>query len=246
MATSSLISDYMQYGLLASRPVTPSVPASATALYYATDNGNTYAWSGAAWVQVNVGSTPGASIVQSASMAGGTEGSVTMGVAPTNGNLLVAMVFDFGNSAVGGAGWTGVQGLTGAGDGIGWGWKIAGAGESTTQSPASNAQLGCVAVYELALGNEGLAIAVKDVNTATLAISARATKPNQLIIGAVDCQAGGITPTGITGADHSSTLTGVNRSITLFDVKPVAAGIATINVTWAAAHVSAYLAMAVG
>ena len=54
MANSTLIKDYLGVGTLAARPVTPPVAAGVAAFYFATDNTNTYVWSGSAWVQVNV------------------------------------------------------------------------------------------------------------------------------------------------------------------------------------------------
>ena len=51
MASSTLITDYMQYGTLASRPVTPNTPTNCSPLYYATDTSSLYIWDGA-WVQV--------------------------------------------------------------------------------------------------------------------------------------------------------------------------------------------------
>lgn len=57
MAHSTLITDYMGYGVAASRPASPNVPSGCLAFYYATDTLVESAWNGAAWVTLN-GGTP--------------------------------------------------------------------------------------------------------------------------------------------------------------------------------------------
>jgi len=52
-ANSALITDYLGYGTHAARPAAPNIGTGVTAVYYETDTGNTFAWSGAAWVQLN-------------------------------------------------------------------------------------------------------------------------------------------------------------------------------------------------
>lgn len=49
MSGTNLMGSYFGSGLLAARPAAPLVPAGASAVYAATDNGHIYMWSGAAW-----------------------------------------------------------------------------------------------------------------------------------------------------------------------------------------------------
>ncbi|MDE2097513.1 MAG: hypothetical protein KGL39_09730 [Patescibacteria group bacterium] len=53
MSSSTLITDYLGRGTHAARPAAPNVPAGGTAAYYETDTGNSFIWSGGAWVQLN-------------------------------------------------------------------------------------------------------------------------------------------------------------------------------------------------
>jgi hypothetical protein len=75
--------------------------------------------------------------------------SATFGAAPTNGNYLVAMIFN-PTSPTAGAGWTQEAGDS---SGTDYGYvltKTAGAGESTTQSPITgNGGTGAIVIWEL-------------------------------------------------------------------------------------------------
>lgn len=77
--------------------------------------------------------------------------SATFPVAPTNGNLLIAMIKHWANGPTPMAGWTQILNANGAtGDGVAAYYKYAGAGEPTTQQPASIAGSGnCTAIWEL-------------------------------------------------------------------------------------------------
>lgn len=57
MANSTLISDYIQHGVAASRPTTPLVGTGCLALYFATDTAILSGWSGSAWVTLTTGAT---------------------------------------------------------------------------------------------------------------------------------------------------------------------------------------------
>lgn len=58
-AKSSLMIDYLGYGTHAARPATPNTGTGVTVIYYETDTGNTFAWTGSAWVQINGAGTGG-------------------------------------------------------------------------------------------------------------------------------------------------------------------------------------------
>lgn len=155
MSNSTLITDYIGRGTHANRPVTPGpIPTGCTALYYETDTTTLFYWSGAAWVQVGGGYSAGTvpTVVQTAFSVNGTNSAV-FGVAPTNGNLLVAMWCN-PTSATVGAGWTSqVTNSTGT-DFSGIYTKVAGAGESTTQTPLGGVSTtGGMVIWEIAGAN---------------------------------------------------------------------------------------------
>lgn len=84
-----------------------------------------------------VGGTPPA-IVQTQAVQGSGIISVTFGSAPTNGNLLVAFLFDTGGNPTAAGGWTALDLETSAALDTSIFTKVAGAGESTTQTPSSS------------------------------------------------------------------------------------------------------------
>ena len=57
MASSTLITDYIQNGTHAARPASPNVPTTCSPLYYETDTTTLFVWTGAAWVAVG-GASP--------------------------------------------------------------------------------------------------------------------------------------------------------------------------------------------
>lgn len=148
--TNTLIASYLGFGLAANRPASPSVDAGAIAFYYATDTTTLSQWTGSAWAMVGGGYVAGSAptVVQSANNVNGGQG-VTLGAAPTNGNLLVAMTF---NPSVvsAGTGWTLIaNNSTGTDTGAIF-TKTAGAGESTTQNPLNSAPgTGTMVVWEI-------------------------------------------------------------------------------------------------
>ena len=156
---STLITQYLGEGTAASRPATPSVATGCIAFYYATDTSTLSVWNGSSWGSVG-GYSPGTAptIVQSAhgNTGGATGGGagLTMTSAPTNGILLVAMTFN-PTTATANTGWTQ---LASNSSGTDYGtilYKVAGAGESTTQTPLSGtvAAPACMIIWEIAGAN---------------------------------------------------------------------------------------------
>ena len=100
------------------------------------------------WATAGGGYDPGTvpTIVQFASNTSGV--TVTFGVAPTNGNLLVALTFNSNNNTLQ-AGWTrDVENATG----LDWGnvcHKTCGTGESTSQQAMATTTAGGVIMWEL-------------------------------------------------------------------------------------------------
>jgi hypothetical protein len=108
--------------------------AAGTSSYVLTTNG---AGADPSWtVAPGAGSagTPPTIVQSGASTA--ASGSITLGAAPTNGNLLVAMCFN-PTTATAGTGWTNVANNSSGTDFAFIVTKVAGAGESATQTPIS-------------------------------------------------------------------------------------------------------------
>lgn len=149
--TNTLIQSYLGYGLASARPTTPSTDTNAAPFYYATDTQVLSQYiPGTGWVTVGGGYSAGTTptVVQSGNNVTGNA-SITLGAAPTNGNLLVAMSFNTPPPSPG-TGWTQLaQNTTGTDYGTIF-YKVAGAAESATQSPLSaNETPGCMVIWEV-------------------------------------------------------------------------------------------------
>lgn len=171
--SSTLQTSYLGEGLLASRPATPDIDPACCALWWATDQpagSQLSVYAASAWTTASGGYSSGAppTVVQFAFNVNGTK-SVTFSLAPTNGNLLVAMSFN-PSTSTGGAGWTKVVEVT-TGTDFGDVWsKVAGGAESTTQSPLNadpGGGVGTIVCWELHHG------------TGTPVIAAAATQAEQ-------------------------------------------------------------------
>lgn len=157
MSISSVMKDYVGYGLAADLPVTPNIAAVAgfSSRYYATDTTTEYAWDGSAWQVVSGGGggggyTPGTvpTVVQIANSVAGGNSAVFTGT-PASGNLLVAMCFN-PTSDTAGSGWTKqFENSSGSDYGIIL-TKVCGGSESKTQSPLSGVSTdGVIMIWEL-------------------------------------------------------------------------------------------------
>ena len=56
MASSTLIGDYIGYGLHSARPTTPPSAAGVAPIYYETDTTTAFQWNGSAWIAISVSS----------------------------------------------------------------------------------------------------------------------------------------------------------------------------------------------
>jgi hypothetical protein len=235
MVTSTIISDYSQYGLHSARPATPNVPAGVTALYYETDTAHVFAWSGTAWVQVDSaggGGVAAPTIVQSAFASGAAVGSVTFGAAPTNGNLLVAFILKTNPGP--NTGWFNPWGQDGTGIGFSVTFfKICGAGESATQAPFSGTAATNIAVYEIANACPVNPDMASGGGTAQ-ARSCKAFGTAGIIIGAVGNEQTSALPSSITGAVLDGSAVGTATAVQGFHktagiTKGIAANAFTVN-----------------
>lgn len=250
---SHVITDYCARGLDAAKPGSPNIGAGETGFYWATDTLKLYGWTGAAWTQVNTG-TGGASIIQvkSAALANHTTG-VTLGSAPINGNFLVALVSDQATSPSPGAGWLSLGTASAAQDGYGVFIKLAGAGESATQTPCSDTHQGTITIFELNNAAGGILTAVTGYSasnsSAQSPVNTKATGGGGIIVGVFVNRSINL-PTGITGtgvtADTAGNTTGVGRAVAPFHVAGPTNGVNTVTVTYAAAEGGVFIALSVG
>lgn len=130
----------------------PAIQKTSSSLFgLAKVDGTTITATGGVLSAVSSGGyVPGTvpSVVQVAHSVGGGN-SATFSVAPTNGNLLVAMCFN-PTSNTAGPGWTRRFTDSGGTDFSVLLTKVAGAGESTTQTPLSGVSTtGCMMIWEL-------------------------------------------------------------------------------------------------
>ena len=150
---STLITAYLGKGTAAARPATPLITTGSLGIYYATDTDVMSFYLNGAWRNAPLydpGTVP--TVVQVAFTPNHATG-VTFGVAPTNGNLLIAMNFNT-TAHTAAAGWT-LQFENTSGTDFGSVFsKVAGAGESTSQTPITAAgTAGGMVVWEIAGAN---------------------------------------------------------------------------------------------
>lgn len=158
------------------------------------------------------------SVVQSAAAAAPSGAySATFGVAPTAGNLLVALGGDWlGAGRVDGAGWFRGNGNqpTQSNDTGFFYWKVAGSGESTTQTVSSSSSQWQMVMWEIAgsspsdMLNSGAFFT--QVAATALSINAGVPKSNSLCLGVFSAQLGGTNPTITLGAGPTADATANN------------------------------------
>jgi hypothetical protein len=130
--------------------VSISSPTNGQVLTYSTSAGK---WENANASGGGAGGTPPTVVQFDSASVNSTAPSVTMGTAPVNGNLLVAFVFGSSSTPTANTGWT-LQTAFSQGSGFWYFYmftKVAGAGESTTQSPVTAGSSGywTVGIYEI-------------------------------------------------------------------------------------------------
>lgn len=239
MTSSTLITDYIGSGTHSARPTSPNVPSGATAVYYETDTTNTFAWSGTAWVQINGGGGTGGSIVQSAFSGGnGTgNGSVTLGTAPTHGNILLA--FSMGNNGGQTSGWIQIgPSDSGGSRSTVVAYHVVGVSESATQSPFNDGGNRCVALYELTLAAApNLSVWFSDPNSTSTTITSDIYRSGGFLIGAAQSENDGSFPSSFSGgvvADGTAA-DGTTCSIAGFHLNSPTVGVQaqSVTVNWA-------------
>ena len=224
------ITDYATVGTYAARPATPNTAAGEISFYYETDTSHLFCYViGTGWVQID----SGPAIVQQKAATG--SGSVTLAGAPTAGNLLVAFTSDGGTSESAASGWTKIAFTVAANDGAGIYWKLAGAGESTTQTPTTATPAG-ICIFEIANASPGVFTQNADLSGTAIAASTTSTKStgNSLIIGMACNRSATVAPTSITGATLLGVIAqGSSRTVQMFRVTTPVNGTNTVTANYA-------------
>lgn len=152
-APSSTLITYLGDGPIASRPATPNLGTGLFGMWWATDTKalSIYDLVNNTWSSVGGGGYSGGTvptIVQSGNNCTGAQG-ITLGAAPTSGNLLVAMGFNPSSPSVG-SGWSSILDNSSGTDYGVIATKTAGGSESATQNPwASAPGTGCLVIWEI-------------------------------------------------------------------------------------------------
>lgn len=226
--------------LAADTDVNISSPANGQALLYNSGTGK--------WTNSSVLATPSSAtaptIVQSSTNASNTAMSFTMGSTPTNGNLLVAILMVYPTSYTIGTGWTVVgSGTATTGDGYVIATKVAGASESTTQTPLAVAGAG--AIYEISgfKSSGPFNSFVGNINNAaatTLAQSIWVPQDHSVVVGIFASAGGSSSAPTLSGSgytsDSTATATGSTaggpRTVASFHDSVTIAGSTSITATW--------------
>lgn len=187
-------------------------------------------------------------IVQNALVAVASHATgITLLAAPTNGNLLIAFCSDTTTSPTIGAGWTMIASASAAQDGYGIAWKLAGAGESVTQVPFSDAHAGIISLFECNTAASGAFSAFTGFTSApNITENLFNQKPSQaLIVGVVIVRAL-VNATGFTGATADNQTTGQGRGGNNFHVTAPAQGNNAVTANYAAAQGGLMVSLALG
>lgn len=255
MVASTLITDYFAQGTHTARPASPNVATGATAIYYETDTTNTFAWTGAAWVQINA-TAVGPAVVQqgvrSVLAAPGLVTGITLASAPVNGNLLYAVIQASGlfTALTANTGWKifgngkALVDISGPGNCMfdpnpgsfnAYTYlfqKTAGAGESATQTPVNEAALGSIAMWEVSGGFPGLPLSVgnNNVSGAALPITFKEGFAGQITLGAYLTN-DSAPPTVTSGMQHQADTNVAGAAVTAFWNASAGPGSVTVSTT---------------
>lgn len=251
MTNARSILSFLKTDTHANRPATPTLGAGEMMLYYETDTSHLFAYiQGTGWVQIDSSAGAGASIVQNKSVAVASHATgITLTSGPVQGNLLVAFISDQTGQPTVNTGWEMLQQAAAINDGYGVAIKIAGASESTTQTPASDAHAGTYTVYELSNAAGGLVSAVTQFSGSTVAETANHTKStgNGLVIGCfVNRTTSGPTSITGTGVIADNTASGQGRFAAAFHVGSPSNGANTITANYATSQGGVFMALSIG
>lgn len=247
MTTARTILNFMSSGLHSARPATPTLNTGEIAFYYETDTNHLFAYVSGGWTQID-SSSAGATIVQEVSAALSSHATgVTMTSGPVQGNLLIAMISDQVSLPTVNTGWTELQTKTGVNDDAAIMYKLAGASESTSQTPCSDTHQGTITIYEISGGSAAPFDIVEDYSGSAVTETAHSGKSSGLIIGVfVNRSLTG--PTSITGTNVTADtpVSGVSRTIAPFHISPAADGANTATANYGTSQGGLFIAVSVG
>lgn len=251
MSSARSMLTFMQSGLHANRPATPSLLTGEIALYYETDTSHLFAYiQGTGWVQIDSAASNAPTIVQNSSVALSNHSvGITLSSAPVQGNMLVAFVSDQTGGSTAGAGWLILEDVAAANDDGCVLIKIAGASESATQTPVSDGHQGTITVYELTNAAGGLPTVVTQYTGSAVTENPNSTKAtgNGLIIGAfVNRTTSGPTSITGTGVTADNTASGVGRFAAGFHISAAANGTNAVTANYATSQGGVFMALCVG
>lgn len=190
--------------------------------------------------------------VKSAALASHATG-VTFGVAPTQGNLLVALISDQASSpSVNTAGgWFNLGSASAAQDGYGIFVKLAGASEPANQTPCTDTHQGTITIFEVNNGSGGIPTAVPGYNAAAVAenpVCTKITGGGGLIVGVYVNRSLNL-PTSITGtnvaAKAAGNTTGVGRAVAPFIITSPLNNTNTVTANYAVAEGGVFMGLGV-
>jgi hypothetical protein len=242
--TATVLTSYIGQGLLAARPATPTLVTGAAGFWYSTDTNILSVYAGGAWHDIVSGAP---TLIQQKAVV--NTNSVTLGAAPTQGNLLLAITTDLGTSETASAGWTKISFTSAANDGSGFFWKVAGVSESATQTPLTGLSTGSCTIFELNNATPAALFANNvDLSGTAIAASITAAKSKSgIILGVASNRSAAVAPTSITNATMlGAAVQGGSRTVQPFKVTAPAQGVNTVTANYASSQGAAIPMIEVG
>lgn len=229
-----LLTDFLGIGALASRPSSPNLAANTVGFWYDTTNSVLTFWNGSVWGSI-VSNAP--TIVQVGQKTG-TVGTVTMGAAPTQNNLLVALVSTQGVNPAASAGWTIVPGTnsTNSKEDLCAFYKVAGAAESTSQTPTTDANTGCVTIFEIKNATTGIEGHNGTFNAVTAFTISFTGQSNKMVVGMCTCQTNTAVVSSLSNITSNGFAQSGARSNQAFHITAPSQSAQTVGVNWTAAQ----------
>jgi hypothetical protein len=224
------------------------VPVNATAPL----NGQALIYDGTEYVPTTPSSGSVPVIVQDATTYTASHATgITLGAAPTAGNLLVALVSDIPGAPSPATGWVQITAGGAAQDGWGILWKVAGAGESATQTPCSDTHSGTISMYEISNAATGATEIVPGYAGTVVTENGFNQKPTSaLIIGVFVNRSGTVAPSSITGtgvvADAVHSDAGGGRTSANFHVANPVQGTTAVTANYATSQGGIFISCGIG
>lgn len=181
-------------------------------------SGQILQYNGTVWAPAN--SAAGPTVVQSGvAVPIFLSSGLSLGVAPTQNNLLVSLSVATGNQASisYGTGWTGIpiDANAGAGGSVFAAWKIAGAGETALQQPYGSPLAGILGIFEMSNAASSIVTKFLNITASTTTNNYIAQKIGGRVLGLAADNSQTVLPTSITGAAQVGTATGQANAVNI-------------------------------